>query len=91
MKTFTLNLLVAFFLLSMVSIADEAKVESSSDTSKNPITGTVTKKAKYKSKHKHGDGSGSETSVTHTTKEKKSGAVEESVEKKTESIPADGK
>jgi hypothetical protein len=38
-----------------VAIADEAEVKVSDDTTKNPVTGTVTEKKKVKKKKKVGD------------------------------------
>lgn len=67
--------------------ADDAAVESSKDTSRNPLTGTVTTKSKYKSKSSNEAGGKRETSVTDTTSVKKDGTVKHKVEKESESVP----
>ena len=83
------RILVALTSLMFVGVlahgADAEKEASSSvDTSKNPITGTVT--TKKKSKKKSHDAHGEKTAeVTETTKEKKDGSVSKSVEVNQES------
>ncbi len=62
----------------------EKKAETTMDTSKNPITGTVTKKKKTTSKDKSAKGE-MKTEVTEKTKMHKDGTSEATTEtKKTE-------
>ncbi len=67
--------------------ATEANVESSKDTSRNPITGTVTTKSKYKSNRKRADGSKTQKTVTETTSVKEDGTVETKVQNETKETP----
>lgn len=79
-------LLTAALLAGSLSFAadTEHKEESTTDTSKNPITGTVTEKKKTKMKKK--DGKDEKTvEVTEKTKTHKDGHTETSTEVKTDS------
>lgn len=88
-----LALVIATALVSgsLAMAADaENKSETTVDTSKNPITGTVTKKTKHKKKVKGEHGSAN-VEVTEKTKTHKDGKVEHSTEvdskTKTEEAP----
>jgi hypothetical protein len=71
---------------SVLAVDNETKV--SSDTTKNPITGTVTHTKEYKHKRKHADGKTSEEDVKQKTSVKSDGTVEKSTDTET-SPPAD--
>lgn len=60
------------------------EVKASSDTSKNPITGTVTHTKKYKKKHKNSDGTTSEASATEKEKIKTDGSTSKTVDTEAE-------
>ena len=71
-----MTLVAAMTLSSMVMAADaENKAQGTTDTSKNPITGTKTVTKKYKHKMKDGKGDSSEVAVKETTKTKTDGTV----------------
>ena len=82
----SLALFLGAVLVGSVGFAADAenKAEVTSDTSKNPITGTVTttKKTKMKKKGAHG---GAELEKTEKTKTHKDGEVEHSVDVEGES------
>jgi hypothetical protein len=78
MKKMTMALAALMMVGSLAHAADaENKAETTVDTAKNPITGTVTttKKTKKKIKGKHGE---AEAKVTEKTKVYKDGKVEHS-------------
>lgn len=77
------------FALSSSAFAAEEKTETSSDQSKNPITGTVKHTKKYRHKKAEADGSKSETKETVTHKTKTDGSTETDVEKESSTAPAD--
>ena len=78
-------LLTAVLLAGSMSFAAdmEKKEETKVDTSKNPITGTVTKKKKYTKKDKGAHGTKT-AEVTEKTKTHTDGEVEKTVEVKTD-------
>jgi hypothetical protein len=80
MKKTVLALVLAAFVAPMAFADDSAdKAENTVDTSKNPITGTVTTTKKSKRSAKRGK-SHAKLDVTEKTKEKKNGEVEHSVD-----------
>ncbi len=85
-------LVLAMAFLICGSFAHAADTENSgsatTDTSKNPLTGTVTKTTKHKSKVKHKNGKKSEVEVTDKVKTKKNGEVEETIKADGDSKPA---
>lgn len=79
MKYVVMMCVLALFA-GKLAVANEDAVEKSSDTSKNPITGTVTTKKKYKAKHKRADGSMHKVDATKTIKTKTDGSTTEKVD-----------
>jgi hypothetical protein len=72
-------LAAALMVGAMAHAADmENKGEATTDTSKNPITGTVTTTKKMHKKVKGAHGNTAEATVTQKTKVHKSGKVEKS-------------
>jgi hypothetical protein len=80
MKKSTLNSLITAVALAALSspalFANDNENSTTSNTTKNPITGTVKTERVAKHKRTHGDGSVSEKKDTTTTKYKTNGAVE---------------
>ena len=72
--------LTGFFVASTSARAVDNEVKATSDTSKNPVTGTVTHTRKFKKHHKHANGKTSDENITDTVKHKKDGSVEEKVD-----------
>ncbi len=71
----------ALFVGSMAMAADnEAKESQTTDTFKNPITGTQTVTNKYAKKMKTRNGENHQVDVVEKTKIKKNGKVEKEVE-----------
>ncbi len=78
MKRTMLVLAAALMVGSLAHAADaENKAEATTDTSKNPITGTVTTTKKHSHKIKGANGDG-KVEVTEKTKVHKDGKVEKS-------------
>jgi len=71
------NLLIAVLFAGSMAVAADAekKEETTVDTSKNPITGTVTQKKKHKSKKKNGKNE-KNVETTETTKTHSDGHTE---------------
>jgi hypothetical protein len=82
----SLAIVLGALLVGSVGFAADAenKNETTTDTSKNPITGTVTTTKKTKMKKKGAKG-GSEVEATEKTKVHKDGEVEHSVDVEGES------
>lgn len=80
MKQTTLNSLITAVALAALSapvaFANDNENSTTTNTTKNPITGTVKTEKVAKHKRTHGDGSVSEKKDTTTTKYKTDGAVE---------------
>ncbi len=88
MKTILGAGIAALFLgLPVTANENSSSAESSADTSRNPVTGTVTRTRKYKKAVKSADGSKEEVDVKKKTKVFDDGTVEKSVEKKTTESP----
>jgi len=78
MKKMLMALAAVMMVGSLAHAADaENKAEATADTSKNPITGTVTTTKKYKKKVKGAHGE-ADAKVTEKTKVHKDGKVEQS-------------
>lgn len=79
---YVLAMMVAALIAGNAAMAHEESAEKSVDvdSSKNPITGTVTTKKKMKSKHKDMAGNMHSKTTTETTKMKKDGVVEKKTE-----------
>ncbi len=77
----SLSIVLGALLISSVGFAADAenKAETTTDTSKNPITGTVTTTKKTKAKKKGAAGA-AEMETTEKTKVHKDGEVEHSVD-----------
>lgn len=71
---------VGCLVVSAGALAADNKVEVSSDTSKNPITGTVTETKKHEEKVKRADGKTAKVNVTEKVKHKTDGSVEQKVD-----------
>ena len=81
--------LIAGMLALPVFAADaENKMEATTDTSTNPLTGTQTTTKKYKRKVKNPNGVKSTQDVTEKTKVKTDGTVEKSVDSDAVNAPA---
>lgn len=81
MKYVVMMMVLALFAGKLAMANDsEASNESSVDTSKNPITGTVTTKKKKKMKHKDMAGNVHTKKSTETTKEHTDGSVSKETE-----------
>ncbi len=61
---------------SLATIANDNETTSTSNTTKNPLTGTVKTEKTAKHKRTHGDGSVSEKNAKDTVKYKTNGEVE---------------
>jgi hypothetical protein len=83
-------LFLGSFLVASISMAADTEKSTSetTDTSKNVITGTVTKTTKVKRKVKNKNGGAAEVQMTDKVKTKKNGQVEESVKVDSEAKPA---
>ena len=79
-------IIAGLFVVSTSAFADDTqhKVDQKTDTSKNPITGTVTKTKKYSKKVKNQDGSEGEVQVKEKTKEYKDGTVKKTTDAEAE-------
>lgn len=89
MKLISSLVLVSCLVGSLALAADsENSGSSTTDTSKNPVTGTVMKTQKVKRKVKNKDGAASQVEVTDTTKTKKNGEVKEDVKVDSDAKPA---
>jgi hypothetical protein len=76
-----LSLVVGAMIVGSFAFAADSEKSASdtTDTSKNPITGTITKTTKMKRKVKAKHGASHEAEVTDTVKTKTNGATEETV------------
>ncbi len=80
MKLTILALVLAAFVAPMAFADDSAnKAETTVDTSKNPLTGSVTTTKKHTHTVKHGKAQ-AKLEVTEKTKHKKNGVTEKSVD-----------
>ena len=59
-----------------VAMADDSELKATTDTSHNPITGTVTVKKTFKNKKTQADGAKSSKETVQTKKYKTDGSVE---------------
>jgi hypothetical protein len=65
----------------------EGETSVSSESSKNPITGTTTETKKFKKRVKHRDGKTGSVEVQEKTKTKTDGTVEQKVDEKSSTPP----
>lgn len=79
--------LAAALVTSFQVIGVEHEDSVSSDTSKNPITGTVTQTRKYKKHVKRADGKTGHVNVEEKTKYMKDGSVEQKVDADSQTLP----
>ena len=81
MKRITSTVLAAMLVGSFAMAADaENSEKATTDTSKNPITGTVTKTKKYNKKMKDASGNEGKVEVTEKTKTHTDGSKKTTVE-----------
>ena len=86
MKKIVAMLVSALFVGSVVMAADAENTDkTTTDTSKNPITGTKTTTKKHHKKMKHEGGASTDATTKETTKEMKNGTVEKSTKTETDS------
>lgn len=72
-----------------VAIADDSELKATTDTSRNPITGTVTVKKTYKNKKDAENGAKDSKETVQTKKYKTDGSIEEKKETETVNQPGE--
>jgi hypothetical protein len=83
LKKLTSAGLMGLMLSAGVAIADDSELKATTDTSRNPITGTVTVKKTYKNKKDNANGETDSQESKETTKYKTNGTVEKKKETET--------
>ena len=76
------------FVFAGTAIANDSELKATTDTSRNPLTGTVTEKSTFKDKKAHADGSKTSKETSEKKKYKTDGSVD--IKKKSETSVQSG-